>query len=145
MIASTFYSGLFPIAPGTVGSAIAIAVLFLVPGLTVPVLITAAVVSYFIGIWAAAEAEKAWGHDAGKINWDEVSGMIVSVVFLPQDWMVYGAAFFVFRFFDILKPFPADRAQNLPGGWGVMTDDIIAGLYTNIVLQIVFRLLIVRI
>lgn len=83
--------------------------------------------------------EKDWGHDSGRIVWDEVVGMMITVAALPKEWLIYLVAFIVFRFFDILKPFPVNKSQNLPHGWGVMVDDVLAGIYANIVLQILAR------
>ena len=142
VIASTAYSGYFPIAPGTVGAAVAIAVLFILPPLSWEVLSIASIVFFFVGVWAATEAEKLWGHDAGRINWDEVVGMMVTVVVLPKHWISYCAAFFVFRFFDVIKPYPIGISQKLPGGWGIMIDDVLAGVFSNILLQIFFRVLV---
>lgn len=101
-----------------------------------------AIAGFFIGVWASQQAENVWGHDAGRINWDEVIGMLVSIIALPKTWIVYLAAFMLFRLLDIVKPFPANASQKLPGGWGVMTDDVIAAVYCNLALQIVFRLII---
>lgn len=90
-------------------------------------------------MWVSTICEKEWGHDPGRVNWDEVVGMIVSVSALPKHWLIYSLAFILFRLFDILKPFPANVSQKLKQGWGVMTDDIVAAVYTNILLQIFFR------
>jgi phosphatidylglycerophosphatase A len=142
VIASTAFSGYFPIAPGTVGAAVAITVLFILPALSWELLTIASVVFFFVGVWATTEAEKLWGHDAGRINWDEVVGMMVTVVALPKHWISYFAAFIVFRFFDVVKPYPIGNSQKLPGGWGIMIDDVLAGVFSNILLQIFFRLLV---
>ncbi len=141
-LATTFGSGYFPVAPGTVGALVAIAVLWFLPQISLFTFILATIAFYFVGIWAATLAEEVWEHDAGKINWDEVVGMMVTVIALPKTATVYIAAFFAFRIFDIIKPAPARQSEKLPGGWGVMTDDVIAGFYSNILLQIVFRIFI---
>jgi len=141
-LASTFWTGYFPIAPGTVGSVIAIIALCLLPVLPWWLLLSVAIAGFFIGVWASQQAENVWGYDAGRINWDEVIGMLVSIIALPKTWIVYLAAFMLFRLLDIVKPFPANASQKLPGGWGVMTDDVIAAVYCNLALQIVFRLII---
>ena len=141
LIASTFYSGLSPIAPGTVGAAITIAILWFLPPISSWILGGAAVVMFLVGVWAAKLAEQSWGHDAGKINWDETVGMLLTILFLPKTMLIYGVAFVVCRVLDVIKPYPANVSQKLPHGWGVMIDDVIAGIYGNLLLQIVFRVL----
>lgn len=139
-IATTGLSGYFPIAPGTVGSLIAIVVLFILPPLAWWVLVLATVLVYLVGIRVAFVCERLWQEkDAGKINWDEVAGMMVTVIAVPHSALAFASAFFLFRIMDIVKPFPARQLEPLPHGWGVMSDDIMAGIYANIVLQILFR------
>ena len=140
IIGSTFGAGLFPIAPGTVGSLVAVLALWFIPFSTTG-LVAASVLFFVIGLWASTVCEEDWGHDPGKVVWDEVVGMMVAVFAMPKHWIIYAAAFVLFRVFDITKPFPANKSQNLPKGWGVMVDDVIAGLFANIILQIIFRLI----
>jgi phosphatidylglycerophosphatase A len=139
-IGTTFGSGFSPIVPGTVGSLMAVVVLWLLPLPSTLIFSHIIVFLFFIGVWAAAVCEKQWGHDPGRVNWDEVVGMMISVLALPKTWPIYAAAFVLFRIFDIVKPFPVDRAERLPGGWGIMMDDVIAGIYANIALQIGLRM-----
>ena len=128
-IATGLGAGYSPVAPGTAGSALTVLILWAVPfsraGLVVfLVLVTAG------GTWAAHRAERLVGEkDPGVIVIDEVAGMTLSVLTLPLTLPVLAAAFLLFRLFDIVKPFPAHVSQRLPGGLGVMTDDLIAGLY----------------
>jgi phosphatidylglycerophosphatase A len=140
-LATGFYSGYSPIAPGTAGSAVAWVIFILIPGLRdVPLLLTSIVV-FFIGVKVATDVEKTDGHDASVIVIDEVVGMWISLLFLPASisWTGWVAAFFIFRLFDIIKPFPAGRSQKLPAGWGIMVDDMFAGIYTNLAVQLIFR------
>jgi phosphatidylglycerophosphatase A len=140
-LAAGFYSGYSPIAPGTAGSAVAWVIFILIPGLRdVPLLLTSIVV-FFIGVKVATDVEKTDGHDASVIVIDEVVGMWISLLFLPASisWTGWVAAFFIFRLFDIIKPFPAGRSQKLPAGWGIMVDDMFAGIYTNLAVQLIFR------
>ncbi len=140
-LATGFYSGYSPIAPGTAGSAVAWVIFILIPGLRdVPLLLTSIVV-FFIGVKVATDVEKTDGHDASVIVIDEVVGMWISLLFLPASisWAGWVAAFFIFRLFDIIKPFPAGRSQKLPAGWGIMVDDMFAGIYTNLAVQLIFR------
>jgi phosphatidylglycerophosphatase A len=95
--------------------------------------VTAAVT--VIGTWSSTVVEKDWGKDSSRVVIDEVAGMCISLLFVPitVQWIV--TALVLFRFFDIVKPLYIRKAEALPGGWGVMTDDILAGVYSNIVLQ----------
>ena len=98
------------------------------------------VVATLIGLWAAEHAERALGtKDPGAIVIDEVAGMTLSVLFLPLTPLVLAAGFALFRAFDIWKPFPARRSQQLGGGVGVMIDDLIAGLYALVILLVTRR------
>jgi phosphatidylglycerophosphatase A len=93
-----------------------------------------------LGVWAAGEAERALGaKDPGAIVVDEVAGMTLSVLALPPTPGLLLAGFLLFRLFDVLKPFPANVAQRLPGGLGVMIDDVIAGLYALVLLVVARR------
>ena len=89
-----------------------------------------------IGVWAAGKVEKAWGHDSNRVVIDEWVGMHLSLLLVPINWITVLAAFVLFRFFDILKPLGIRSLEKLPGGWGVMGDDLLAGLYANLVLQL---------
>ena len=86
-------------------------------------------------------AEKDWGHDAGKIVIDEVVGMWITLWLVPKSLMLYAIGFVLFRVFDILKPLGVRQSQKLPGGWGVMVDDLLAGVYANLILQLFSRIL----
>ena len=99
------------------------------------VLITAGII--VIGIWSANVVEAIWGKDHGRVVIDEVAGMCISLLLLPVTWQYVLAALVLFRFFDIAKPLFIRRLESLPGGWGVMFDDIVAGIYANLLLQIV--------
>jgi phosphatidylglycerophosphatase A len=135
-VATGFGAGLAPVAPGTVGSAVTGLVLWLVP-FSPSALITFFVVVTVVGTWAAHHAERALGQkDPSAIVIDEVAGMTLSVLALPLTPGVLATAFVLFRVFDVVKPFPARVSQRLPGGAGVMIDDLIAGLYALAVLAL---------
>jgi len=138
-IATSFLTGYFPFAPGTVGSAVGLLLFLLIPGLREIYLLIFIILGFFTGVWSAGLVEKTDGHDASIITIDEMVGMWLSLLFLPSDLSVfwYIGAFLLFRIFDIFKPFPAYQSQNLSSGWGVMMDDIIAGIYTNFSLRII--------
>ncbi len=139
VIGTTFGSGFSPVAPGTVGALITVVALRLLPLPSMLVFVHIIALFFFIGVWAAGVCEQRWGRDPGRVNWDETVGMMVSVVALPDAHVWFAAAFLLFRLFDVVKPFPVNRAERLPGGWGIMIDDVVAGLYANLVLQIVLR------
>ncbi len=88
------------------------------------------------GIWAGNVVEKKWGKDSSKVVIDEVAGMLVALLFIPVTVLNVFVALVLFRFFDILKPLLIRRLEKLPGGWGVMGDDVLAGIYSNIVLHV---------
>lgn len=135
LIATVGYAGYFPIAPGTFGSAVCLlAVLLLQP--SDRMLVIALLLLLAVGTVAAHEAEKMLGHDSGHIVIDEFCGYLVSVAFLPRSAGYLLAAFVLFRIFDVWKPPPVRHAEaHVPGGAGVMLDDVLAGIYANICLQ----------
>jgi phosphatidylglycerophosphatase A len=139
-IATGFFSGYSPVAPGTAGSAIAL-LFFLLPMFGRPeILVPATVIIFFLGGMAAEKAEHILGQDPSPVTVDEVAGMWLSLWFLPHSLPYIAAAFLLFRVFDIAKPFPASYFDNKSGGWNIMLDDVMAALYTNLLLQSVFRL-----
>jgi len=122
------------VVPGTVGSFVTLVALWLIPFTQAALLLTLVVVT-LVGIWAGGRVERALGaKDPGVVVIDEVAGMLLSVLTLPRTIPVLLSAFFLFRVFDVWKPFPARQSQELHGGFGVMVDDLIAGLYALILL-----------
>lgn len=99
----------------------------------VPLCITLAIIA--VGIWSADRVEALWGKDHNRVVIDEVAGMCITLLFIPVSikYMVIG--FVLFRFFDIAKPLFIRKLESLKGGWGVMADDILAGIYSNLVMQ----------
>lgn len=128
--------GFMPIAPGTFGSFVSLIMLWLLtPSPYVHVSIF--LVALAGGTFVSHEAEKLFAKkDASPIVIDEFAGYLVSIAFLPQTKGYFIASFILFRVFDILKPPPIMEVQRLPGGVGIMADDLIAGIYTNLILQI---------
>ena len=92
-----------------------------------------------IGTISSDAVEPFWGKDDKKVVIDEVAGMCISLLFLPASGVYIVTGLVLFRFFDIVKPLYIRKAEKLPGGWGVMLDDVLAGICANILLQIVFR------
>ena len=122
-------------ASGTVGSAVALVLLWLIPFTPMALVLTTLAVT-LLGIWSGGRVERAVGQkDPGIIVIDEVAGMALSVLFLPRTIPVLLVAFFLFRLFDVWKPFPARESQALTGGLGVMVDDLIAGVYALVLVM----------
>ena len=131
--------------PGTWGSLVAYGIYFLLPvGLfmgtalyfSLPLLLLFCLAAVFF----STKAEEKLGHDSSHIVIDEVCGYYTAVMFLPQSWLIGLYAFVLFRVFDIAKPWPISRSQKLPKGWGVVVDDLLAGVYTMILLQILLKI-----
>lgn len=100
-----------------------------------PVLTTILITA--IGVWSAGKVEAAWGKDSYRVVIDEVAGMCLTLLFIPLQWKYVAIGLVLFRFFDIAKPLGIRKMEALPGGWGVMLDDILAGVYANLVLQLI--------
>jgi len=96
-------------------------------------------VLFFIGVWAAAKVEKYWGHDSNRVVIDEWLGMTVALFLIPFKWPYVITAFILFRAFDILKPLYIRRMEAVAGGWGVMLDDLLAGIYSNVILHLLIK------
>ncbi len=139
-ISTFFYIGYLPFIPGTFGSIAGIILFYLIKdNLLVYTLFTLLLIT--LGFLVAGETEKILNKkDARCIVIDEVCGMLLSLIFVPYDIKLVIIAFVLFRILDSLKPYPVGRFQDLRGSPGVMLDDIVAGLYTNIILQVVWRL-----
>jgi phosphatidylglycerophosphatase A len=138
-VATVGYSGYFPVAPGTVGS-IAGLVFYLAVwwSQSIAVEVGLIVMLFLLGIWAGTTAERYFGGiDPGPIVIDEVVGMLITLAFIPVGLSGALVGFFLFRVFDVIKPFPADRLERLHGGLGVMADDAMAAVYANISLRAV--------
>ena len=137
------FAGLVPVAPGTAGSVVGLGLLMLVRTVEndwAELLILLAVV--IVGIWSANVAERHYRReDPGEIVIDEVAGMLLTMLWVPGGCEAFTIGFLEFRFFDIVKPFPARMSERLPGGFGVMADDLVAGLYGYATVRIALWLL----
>ena len=136
--ATWFGTGLSPLVPGTagtLGTVPLVLVLWWAGSWPLHVLMTVAIV--LIGIWASGDAERRYGRkDPGAIVIDETAGYLVATLAFPLTWWHLLGSFALFRAFDILKPWPAGRLERLPGAYGIMIDDLFAGLYANLVLRL---------
>ncbi|MFC1511770.1 phosphatidylglycerophosphatase A [Candidatus Latescibacterota bacterium] len=141
IFSSCLYTGYLPVAPGTWGSLWGPVLYYLFPAVLFPrVLFIAIPVLVLTGALAATRCERFWGSDPSRVVVDEVAGILVTYLFLPVNGAVIWIGFFLFRLFDIVKPPPARQAERLPGGWGVMADDVLAGIYANLSLWLLILL-----
>jgi len=140
-IASGGFVGYFPVAPGTLGALWGLAIVWGLRNFSVYLLGVLSLALLVIGVWAAGKTcQILKKKDASQVVIDEIVGMMMTMIGLPLTpyWLLVG--FLIFRFFDIVKPSPARYFdEKVSGGWGVMMDDVIAGIYGNIVLHLMQR------
>lgn len=136
-VATCGYLGYVPIAPGTFGSAVGVALFYAVRGsgsIGVELAVIAAL--FAIGVWSATQAEHHFGGvDPGPIVIDEVVGMLITLALLPVNATGVLVGFLLFRVLDVFKPWPAAGFERLPGGLGVMADDGMAAIYGNLIMR----------
>ena len=147
-LATGFGSGYSPIAPGTAGAIMGILILFGWQSITptgyfqdhsfIPLLIMV-VIFTLVGVFVTDQVEKDWGPDPSRVVIDEIVGVWIAVLWVPDTWTNWILGFVLFRFFDIAKPLGIRRLEKIKGGWGVMLDDVLAGVYSNLVLQVIYR------
>lgn len=137
--------GYLPLAPGTFGSLVGVGIFWLLVHAHPLVIVVAILAVTFAGIWAGSRIEQLSGRkDPGKVVVDEVAGQMIALfpLTLFAQWSTGAVilSFILFRFFDIVKPYPANRLQDLDGGMGIMFDDLVAGVYGAVVVSIVLRI-----
>ncbi len=138
-ITSFFYLGHFPVMPGTIGSLGAIALYYVIKNNTAIYIITTITI-FLAGMFLCTAAEKIYGKkDPKEVVIDEACGMMLSLIFLPYSIQIAVTGFLLFRVFDIIKPPPSRKMESLSGASGIMLDDIVAAIYTNMILQILTR------
>ena len=142
-LATGCYVGYIPFAPGTFGSLIGLPLCSLLAGIQLPAAIMAAVVLILLAIWiSGAAARRLKRKDPGCIVIDEIAGMVVTFIGLPFTLTTAVLGFILFRILDILKPFPIRMIdQRLSGGLGIVADDVVAGIFANIVTRILLAIL----
>ncbi len=140
-IATGFYSGYLPKAPGTWGTVVALPINLLLIQLEPKIYFTSLVAIFVISIITAGSAEKIVDHkDPGLIVIDEIIGMLIALIYVPATPLAWGMAFLIFRFFDIIKPFPISWVdKHLNGGTGIVMDDVLAGIYTLVIMQLILK------
>jgi phosphatidylglycerophosphatase A len=138
VLATGFGSGYSPLAPGTAGSAVGLLLFWPLQGVGVAWQIAATVAVFFAGTAAATRvADRVGIEDPGIVVVDEIVGMWVTLLFLPMTAVTVAAAFVLFRVMDVFKPWPARALEALPKGWGIMADDVMAGVYANLLVRVV--------
>lgn len=143
LLATVGYVGYVPLAPGTAGSLLALPLPWLVlPRLSLLAIVGIMVATLAIAVWSANREANEGQKDPPQVVVDEFAGQIVALLFVRPTMFSVVAGFILFRLFDVYKPFPSRQAEKLPGGWGIVMDDVVAGIYANLVLQMfihVFR------
>jgi phosphatidylglycerophosphatase A len=130
-------SGYSPVAPGTAGSALGLALFWPLSWLSGPIQVALTVLLFVVGTLAATHVAARVGRkDPGIVVVDEVVGQWISLLFLPLTPATAVVGFLLFRLMDVWKPWPARDFERLPGGLGIMTDDVMAGIYANLVLRV---------
>ncbi|HVU53598.1 MAG TPA: phosphatidylglycerophosphatase A [Puia sp.] len=140
LISTCLGIGYTPKGGGTVAAAVACIAWYLAgmggnESLFIEVSVTVVIVA--LGIWSAGKVEREWGKDSSKVVIDEVAGMCITLLGTPVRWQHVLIGLALFRVFDITKPLYIRRMEKLNGGWGVMLDDVLAGIYSNLVLQLI--------
>ncbi|MFA6598081.1 MAG: phosphatidylglycerophosphatase A [Ignavibacteriaceae bacterium] len=136
-LGSTLFSGYIPFASGTFSSAVAFA-FYWIPGFEKPALLIPLIIFFsLLGVFIGSRFEKSYGKDPSQCTIDETVGMWISLLFLPKQIIITVIAFFIWRLLDIIKPFPARQSEKLPGGIGIVTDDIISAIYTSIIMNLI--------
>ncbi len=138
-IATVFWVGYLPIAPGTWATGVGVSIACFL-GNNLPAYTILLLVLLILGIITSGLVEKLLNQkDPGIVVIDEVVGVMIALWGLPLIWPVMICGFFLFRAFDMFKIYPINKLEAQPGGWGIMLDDCMAGVYTNIILRIALR------
>ena len=138
-LAFGFGTGCSPYAPGTMGTLVAVPVYLLIAGVSLGQYLLIILLMFVIGVWLCARtAEKLAVHDHPGIVWDEIVGYLVTMVAAPKGWVWLIVGFVLFRFFDIVKPWPISVAdKRISGGFGIMFDDVLAGIAAFVCLHLI--------
>lgn len=134
-LATGFYSGYSPVAPGTAGSLLVVVLFLFFPSIPIGYHLLLISLMVFLGIWSSSRVATDLGKDPSIVVIDEMTGMFIAIFACPRTLIVLFLGFFLFRFFDILKPFPIRNVEKLSGGLGIMLDDIIAGIFAFAIIQ----------
>lgn len=148
LLGSFFNAGFLPNAPGTWGSFFALFPIYFI-GVYSPLygIVLFTILCSFITVWVSEECERVWGGDPSPLVMDEFAGQGMTFIAIPftgmlnYDLLILATGFIFFRFFDIQKPLGVNKLQALPGGWGILVDDLLAGVYAFICLHILLYIL----
>ncbi|MFH1194066.1 MAG: phosphatidylglycerophosphatase A [bacterium] len=134
---SGFFTGYIPFASGTMGSALAL-IIYMIPGFENPTIMLALISSFtVIGVPIATKFEAVYGKDPAYCTIDEMIGTWITLLFVPKIIWYVIPAFLIWRALDIVKPFPANKLENIKGGWGIVLDDIVSAIYSLIIIQLI--------
>lgn len=138
LLGTGFFTGYVPFASGTFASMAALLIYF-IPGFENPIILIPAVILFtFYGIYVGEKFEILFGKDPSECTIDEVAGMWISLLWVPKNNILIPIlAFFIWRIMDIIKPFPARKLENLKGGVGIIMDDIVSGIYSLAIVQLI--------
>ncbi|MBI5416917.1 phosphatidylglycerophosphatase A [Candidatus Poribacteria bacterium] len=140
-LSTGFYAGYFPYIPGTAGTLVGVIIYILLKNIGEIAYITGSSFFILIGIITIHISLKHFEFvDPSEIVIDEIAGFLITMFMIPKQFYTVLIGFILFRIFDILKPVPINKLENLPDAWGVMMDDIGAGIYANILLQFYIRI-----
>jgi phosphatidylglycerophosphatase A len=139
LLATGFGVGYSPVAPGTLGTLVAILIYYFLSEISPPLYEITLIGFFFLSVWVSENAERFFRKkDDQRIVIDEIIGFLTTMLWVPKTIRFVIIGFFLFRFFDILKPFPIRRLEKgFKGGFGVVLDDVVAGVYANIVLRLI--------
>lgn len=139
LLATGFYTGYSPIAPGTAGSLLILIISWFLLPIHIILHIGLIIVILVLGVWTSSRVESDKGRDPSIVVIDEIAGMLIALVACPVSIKMFVIAFIAFRAYDIVKPFPVGLAERLPSGWGIMADDVLAGIYALLTVQILLK------
>lgn len=141
IIGSGLFTGYIPKASGTFASALAL-FLFLIPGFENPTFLMLLIsVAIVVGVPIATKFEKLYGKDPSQFTLDEFIGTWIAMQFIPKKVWIILPAFILWRLLDIYKPFPAKQIESIKGGWGIILDDVVSGLYSFIIVQLTIHII----
>ena len=138
---SGFYTGYSPFASGTVGSFAAL-LIYYIPGFeNLYIILPTTFIFFLYGVYVGNKFEKVYGKDPSQCTIDEVVGTWISLILLPKTVFISLTAFLIWRILDIIKPQPARRMEKMQGGWGIMMDDVVSGIYALLIMHLLIYLI----
>lgn len=140
IVGSGLFTGYIPIASGTFGSLVAI-VIYSIPGFEqLQIILPSIVILFIYGVFVSTKFEKVFGKDPSQCTVDEIVGTWIALIAIPKTFLLIITSFLIWRVLDIIKPFPARSSEKLSGGWGIMIDDVISGIYSLILVHLIVYL-----